>query len=63
MAKERKPDSKLYEGPVEEICGNPNDHEGSGNMTRGGEDIPGGQKESGGVIGQTVTYENVKKEI
>jgi len=49
-----KPDKKLVDTPVEELCGNPNDQAGVG-VTHGGEPVTGADyKESGGV--QTVTY-------
>lgn len=50
---ESKPDSKLYRGPVTEICGSPKDRTGGSGTTYGGDSV--GEKESAGVI-ETVTY-------
>lgn len=52
--KETKPDSKLYQGPVEELCGNPSERSGDGAVNGGVDGLP---KESGGT--PTVTYTKV----
>ncbi len=52
-----KPDKKLVETPVEELCGNPNEQSGGEGVTHGGEPVTGAEhKESGGI--ETVTYYN-----
>ena len=57
--KETKLDQKLYRGPVDGVCGNPRDRMGD-DVTHGGEDMPGGHKESPGVI-ETVTYDDTER--
>jgi hypothetical protein len=50
-----KPDKKLYEGPVDELCGNPGDRSGGAGVVHGGVEIPGSEhKESGET--ETVTF-------
>jgi hypothetical protein len=55
------PDKKFVETPMPEILGSPKKTSPDGSAQTGGESIPGGQKESGGVIGETVTYYNIKQ--
>jgi hypothetical protein len=55
------PDSNFVKTPVTDILGNPKSTKGDGSIKSGGEVIPGGQKESGGVIGETVTYYDIKQ--
>jgi hypothetical protein len=50
-----KPDSKLYEGPVEEMCGDPKSRGGTDTKS-GGMDIEGAPKESESQGIETVTF-------